>query len=124
MKHTTPATTGSAPGTQGGALNTPARRSRVKDTATALLVVATVLAGALGPMQAGDRQVGLAQGRTGDGEGVDRIRLATHAASPASAGHELGRDAHDLFARGQEEALQRDGDVSAVLEGKAPLRTQ
>jgi len=75
MKHTTPATTGSAPGTQGGALNTPARRSRGKDTATALLVVATVLAGALGPMQAAVN--GRLGATIGDGHAAALISFGT-----------------------------------------------
>ena len=75
MKHTTPATTGSPSGTQGGALNSSARRSRVKDTATALLVVATVLAGALGPMQAA---VNGQLGKTiGDGHAAALISFGT-----------------------------------------------
>ena len=75
MKHTTPATTGSPSGTQGGAVSPSARRSRVKDTATALLVVATVLAGALGPMQAA---VNGQLGKTiGDGHAAALISFGT-----------------------------------------------
>ena len=39
---------------------------------------------AFGTVQSGDGQVGLAQGRPGDGEGVDRIALAGLAARTAA----------------------------------------
>ena len=48
--------------------------------------------------RAGDRQVGLAQGRPGDREGVDGVALAGLPDRAAGTGHELGRDAHDGLA--------------------------
>src|SRR4249919_2565767 len=71
---------------------------------------------ALDSLQARRRQLRLAQGSASDRERVDRVRLAADARAAARAGHELGRDAHDLLARSQQEALERDGDVPAVLE--------
>ena len=53
---------------------------------------------ALGSIEARDRQVGLAQGRSGDREGVDRIGLAGFTTTTSCPGHQLGRDAHDRLA--------------------------
>ena len=76
---------------------------------------------ALGAVEAGDRQVGLAQGRAGDREGVDGIALAGLAADAAGPGHELGRHPHDALARGQQVALEAAREVAAVLQRERPL---
>ena len=75
----------------------------------------------LGAVEAGDRQVGLAQGGPGDREGIDGVALAGLATGAAGPGHELGRHADDRLARDEQVALQAAGEVAAVLEGPAPL---
>ncbi|MFF2620820.1 DMT family transporter [Oerskovia jenensis] len=73
MKHTTPETASRSGGTQ--SVDTSTQRSTVKTTATALLVLATVLAGALGPMQAA---VNGQLGKTiGDGHAAALISFGT-----------------------------------------------
>ena len=75
-----------------------------------------------GPVERGDRQVGLAQRGPGDREGVDRVALAGLADRAAGAGHELGRDAHDgLAGRAADRASRRRDEVAAVLERPAAL---
>ncbi|RXR25303.1 DMT family transporter [Oerskovia turbata] len=72
MKHTTPETASRTGGAQTVA---PTQRNKVKTTATALLVLATVLAGALGPMQAA---VNGQLGKTiGDGHAAALISFGT-----------------------------------------------
>lgn len=61
---------------------------------------------ALGGGQAGAGQVGLLQGRSRDGEGVDAVGLAPAPAAPAHPGGDLGRHAHNLLAAGQQQPLQ------------------
>ena len=68
------------------------------------------------------RQVGLAQRRAGDGQGVDRITLARLTRAAPGTGHQLGWHAHDPLAGEQQVALEPAREVAAVLEGKRPLR--
>ena len=62
-----------------------------------------------GPSSSGDRQVGLAQGRPGDRERVDRVALAGLAPRAAGPGHQLGRRPAPPLARAQQVALQAAG---------------
>ena len=57
----------------------------------------------------------------GDAERVDRVRLAALARGAPGAGHVLRRDAHDPLAAGDQEPLERAGDVPAVLDRPHPL---
>jgi len=63
----------------------------------------------------------LLERRPGDRQGVDRIRLAGCALALARLAHQLRWDADDPLPRGDEEALERAGDVAAVLERPDPL---
>jgi hypothetical protein len=65
---------------------------------------------------AGRRKVGLAQGSAGDGEGVDRVGLASGAGAAAGAGHELRRHSHDGFSGGEQGSFQTGRHVPAVLD--------
>jgi hypothetical protein len=57
-----------------------------------------------------------AQRGAGDRDGIDEVRFARFARRLACAGGQLGRDAHDGFASGEQEPLERAGDVPAVLD--------
>ena len=61
---------------------------------------------ALGPVQLGDRQIGLAQRGTGDGERVDRVALAERAGRGTRVRHQLRRHPHDPLAGGEQVPLQ------------------
>ncbi len=75
----------------------------------------------LGAGQARDRELRLTQRGPRDRQGIDRIRLAALAAAFARTRHQLRRHAHDLLAAGEEEALERDGHMPAVLEREQAL---
>lgn len=75
----------------------------------------------LGPVQLGDRQVGLAQGCAGDGECVDRVALAERAGRATRVRHQLRRDPHDPLAGGEQVSLQTAREVPAVLDRPAPI---
>jgi hypothetical protein len=72
-------------------------------------------------LETSSRELGLAQSGSGDGERIDRIRLAALTDRATRPGHQLRRDAHDPLARGKQEALEADRDVAAVLERPQPL---
>ena len=57
----------------------------------------------------------------GDCEGVDRVRLAPLARGAPGAGHVLGSHTDDPLAAGDQEPLERAGDVPAVLDRPYPL---
>ena len=63
----------------------------------------------------------LAQRRPCDRERVDRSDLPRCTRRASRAGHELGRYAHDRLAACEEQPLERDRHVPAVLEGEAAL---
>jgi hypothetical protein len=69
----------------------------------------------------GLRQIGLTQDRAGDGECVDRVRLAEAAGAPARFAHELWRHAHDSLPTADQKAFERPRDVAAVLEREHTL---
>ena len=75
----------------------------------------------LDPIESGDRQVRLAQGRSGDSERVDGVALAGLAATAAGASHELGRHAHDGLTRGEKVSLEATRQLATVLECPASL---
>jgi hypothetical protein len=60
--------------------------------------------------------------RAGDRDGVDDVGLPTLTSRVAGAGHQPGRHPHDALAAGEQEPLQRSGDVPAVLDRPHPLR--
>lgn len=63
----------------------------------------------------------LAQGGPGDRQGINRIGLAGDALCATAFAHQLRRDPdHPLSGRDQE-ALERAGDVAAVLDRPDPL---
>lgn len=66
----------------------------------------------------------LPQGRPGNGQGVDRVRLAGGAFATTALAHQLRGDAHHPLARGEEEALQGAGDVAAILDCPDALRVE
>jgi hypothetical protein len=76
---------------------------------------------ALLPRQESRRQIRLAQEGTRDRKRVDRIRLASCACPLARVRHQLRRHPHDALPAGEQEALERAGDVPAVLERPHPL---
>lgn len=69
-----------------------------------------------GELRDGQRVEALAQCRARDRDGVDGVRLAAFAGGVALANSELGRDANDGFAVGEQEALERAGHVPAVFD--------
>ena len=79
-----------------------------------------------GAGQLRDRELveALAQRRPCDRDGIDRIGLAALARRAARAGHQLRGHAHDPLATAQQKALQRPGDVSAVLDRPDALGVQ
>jgi len=76
---------------------------------------------AVGTVERGDRQAGLAQDGAGDREGIDRIALAGLPPGAAGAGHELGRDPHDRLTGPHELGIEPARQVAAVLEAPGPL---
>src|SRR5262249_13458558 len=70
----------------------------------------------LGPVQPGDRQVGLAQGSRGDGESVDRVALAKRAGRAARLRHQLRRHAHDPRSGGEQVSLESAREGPAILD--------
>jgi hypothetical protein len=64
----------------------------------------------------GQRLRALSQRGAGDGEGIDRIGLATGALPPARLAHQLRRHPDDPLAAGEEEALEGARDMAAVLD--------
>lgn len=77
---------------------------------------------ALGPVEAGGRQIRLAEGGAGHAERVDRVALAALACRAPGAGHELGRHAHHPLSSAQQVGLKAARQVAAVLQRPAPLR--
>jgi hypothetical protein len=73
-------------------------------------------------VELGDRQIGLAPCRAGDGERVDRVRLAACSSAAPDAGHHLRRDPEDLLAGAQQGGFQRAREVPAVLQRPPPSR--
>ena len=73
----------------------------------------------LGP---GPIEAGLAQGGTGDGERVDRIRLAAGAATPTRRSGQPWRHPHERLAGVEQQPLQAAAEVATVLErpGRSP----
>jgi len=59
-----------------------------------------------------------------DRDCVDRIGLARLARRIPRPGGQLGSDAHDSLAPGEQEPLERPGDVPAVLKRPDPLARQ
>jgi hypothetical protein len=80
----------------------------------------------LGARQLRDRQhvEALAQRRPGDRDRIDDIGFAALTRRSARAGHQFRRHTHDLLAAAKQEALQRPGDVSAVLDRPDTLCAQ
>ena len=69
-----------------------------------------------GQLRDGERVEAFAQRRARDRDGIDDVGLAAFASGAALANGELGRDADDGLAVGEQEALERAGDVPAVLD--------
>jgi len=63
----------------------------------------------------------LPQGGSGDGERVDRVRLAALPAGATLGRHQLRRHPHELLVRRAQLALERSGQLPAVLERPQPL---
>jgi hypothetical protein len=68
-------------------------------------------------VEGGGGQVGFAQRRTSDGEGVDRVGLAVAAGAVADMGHQLGRNACDALTGTEKVAFESARQVAAVLDG-------
>ena len=77
----------------------------------------------LGPVQVRGRErvQAFLQRGAGDVERVDRIRLAALAGAAARAGAQVRRDPQHALAAPDQKALQRPGDVPAVLKRPDPL---
>lgn len=73
---------------------------------------------------AGQRLGALFECCAGDRQGVDRVGLAAAARRAPSARHQLRCDPDDTFAAGDHEALERAGDVAAVLDRPDPLAAE
>jgi hypothetical protein len=66
-------------------------------------------------VKTGGGQVGLAQGRPGDRQRVDRVGLAQGTHGLAGPGQQPGRHPHHPLPGGQQVAFQPAGDLPAVL---------
>src|SRR5215217_4125329 len=77
----------------------------------------------LGAVQVGGREgvQALLQRGSSDVERIDRIRLAAPAGTPASTRRQVRRDPQHPLAALDQKALQRAGNVSAVLKRPHPL---
>jgi hypothetical protein len=73
-------------------------------------------------VELGDGQVRVAQRGQGDRLGVDRVRLARLAATPAGPGHQPGRDPDDAVPGGEQILLEAAGQMPAVLQRELHLR--
>jgi len=71
----------------------------------------------LGPVQMRRRQLveAFAQRGPGDGDRVDAVGLPARPGRAPRVGHQLGRDAQHPFAASDQKALQRAGDMPAIL---------
>ena len=69
----------------------------------------------------GGRQVWLAQRGPGDGQGVDRVGLASGAGAVAGAGHQFRRYPQHPFTGGEQRPFQPGRHVPAVLDRPYPL---
>jgi hypothetical protein len=78
----------------------------------------------LGARQPRPRQVGLAQRGPSGRERVDRVGLAELPGRLALARHQLRRNANDVLAGSEQEALQAARDVAAVLQRPLPLSSE
>ncbi len=63
----------------------------------------------------------LSERRPGDGQRIDRVRLAPRAFPPAALAHQLRRHPDHALARGNQEPLEGTGDVAAVLDRPDPF---
>jgi hypothetical protein len=75
---------------------------------------------ALGPVQAGARQIRLPERRPGDRQGIDGIGLAEGASGVPGVCHQLGWHAHNPLRGAQEVTLQAAGEMAAVLDRPQP----
>lgn len=73
-------------------------------------------------VEPGDGQIRLAQGGTGDRQGIDGVGLALLATAAASTGHQARRDADSALAGPQQVDLEPPGEVAAVLDGENAAR--
>jgi hypothetical protein len=77
-----------------------------------------------GTLQRGRRQRRLAQRRPRDRHRVDRVRLAALPRRAARPRHQLRRHPHHPLAAREQETLERDRDVPAILQRPQPLPAQ
>ena len=75
------------------------------------------------PSKPGSRQIlkPVGQGRAGDRERVDGVRLAARPDMGAGLGHEVRGETGDALAVIEQEALQQPGDMPAILDDPDPL---
>src|SRR5215207_7669758 len=71
-------------------------------------------------VRARSAQPRLPQSGARHGERVDRVRLAAQSACTTLRCHQLRRHAHELFAGAEQFALERTGQLAAVLERPQP----
>lgn len=76
----------------------------------------------LGPVEAGDRQIGLAEDGARDGERIDWVALAKGASTIASVGHQLRWHPQDPLASSKEVVFEPTGEVPAILHRPQSLR--
>jgi hypothetical protein len=93
-----------------------AQRGALSDQVFAVIDEQTNIELGSGKLRDGQRVEAFARRRARDRDGIDRVGLAAFAGGVALANGELGRDADDRFAVGEQEALKRAGNVPAVFD--------